>query len=320
MTFEWPLALLALLALPAVLALYVVRERRRRSYAARFSNPALLPNLVARSPGWRRHLPIAVLAAALAAMIVGVARPHATVTVRREQATVILALDVSRSMAARDVRPTRLQAARAAAAAFIARIPKKYRVAVISFSSRAVVALPPTPDRLLAREALASLKPGEGTAIGDAVTLAARLASRQRTSDGVVPPAALLLISDGKQDGGRATPGAAAARARALKMPVYTVLVGTDSGVVEAPLPGGLHEVVRVPPDPETLQQLAQATGGAFFTATNDARLQQIYRRLGSRLGNKRTPRELTDLFAGGSAMLLLAGAGLSTFWFRRPA
>jgi len=318
MSFEWPLALLALPAVPILVALYVRHERRRPVFAARFGNPALLPNLVDRSPGRRRHLPLAILLVALTAMIVGVARPHATVSVRREEATVILAVDVSRSMRAKDVEPTRLDAARTAAEAFLAKVPKKFRVAVVSFATRAVVALPPTEDRSLVRQALASLRPGEGTALGDAVTLAVRLTRQQRGSTGLVPPAAVLVISDGAQMGGRTSPQAAARRARAGKVPVYAIVVGTPNGTVEHTLTGGFREIIRVPPQPATLRLVAQTTGGELFTATDDARLREVYERLGSRLGHEKKSREVTDLFAGGSAALLLVGGALSTLWFRR--
>ena len=318
MSFEWPLALLALPAVPLLVALYVRHERRRTVFAARFGNPALLPNLVDRSPGRRRHLPLAILLVALTAMIVGVARPHATVSVRREEATVILAVDVSRSMRAKDVEPTRLDAARTTAEAFLAKVPKKFRVAVVSFATRAVVALPPTEDRSLVRQALASLRPGEGTALGDAVTLAVRLTRQQRGSTGLVPPAAVLVISDGAQMGGRTSPQAAARRARAAKVPVYAIVVGTPNGTVEHTLTGGFREIIRVPPQPATLRLVAQTTGGELFTATDDARLREVYERLGSRLGHEKKSREVTDLFAGGSAALLLVGGALSTLWFRR--
>ena len=318
MSFHWPMVLLGLLAVPALLALYAADQRRRASIAARFANPSLFPNLVGRSPRWRRHVPFALLLIALAALVVGVARPHAMVTVRHEEATVILDIDVSRSMAATDVQPSRLQAARVAATDFLEKIPEKFRVAVVSFASRAVVALPPTTDRSLAQQALASLEPGQGTALGDSLELSARLARRERTADGSVLPASVLLISDGTQDGGRFAPQAGAERAKAEAMPVYTVLVGTDSGVVEQMLPGGLRAIVRVPPSPDTLEQLAEATGGEFFTATNDERLRNVYKRLGSRLGSEKKPREITDLFAAGAAGLLLVAGGLSTAWFRR--
>jgi Ca-activated chloride channel family protein len=317
-SFQWPLALVGLVAVPLLVALYVRRERRRADYAARFTTPALLPNLVDASPSWRRHLPLAVLLVALAAMVVGVARPHATVSVKREQATVILAIDTSLSMGAEDVKPTRLQAARNAARAFLDRIPSKYRVAIVGFAGRAYVALPPTDDRTLARAALRSLHTAEGTSLGDAIALATRLARQQRALDGTIAPSAILVISDGAQLSGRTSPGAAALRARRAHIPVYAVLIGTQDGVISVTLAGGFQAQLRVPPSPETLRTLAQVTGGHFFTAPSEARLRQVYERLGSRLGSRRESREVTNLFAGGSAALLLVGGALSALWFRR--
>jgi Ca-activated chloride channel family protein len=317
-SFQWPLALVGLVVVPLLVALYVLRERRRTDFAARFTTPALLPNLVDASPSWRRHLPLAVLLVALTAMVVGVARPHATVSVKREQATVILAIDTSLSMSAQDVRPTRLQAARNAARTFIERIPSKYRVAIVGFAGRAYVALPPTEDRTLARAALRTLHPAEGTSLGDAVALATKLARRQRASDGTVPPSAILVISDGSQQSGRTSAAAAAVRARSAHIPVYSVLIGTQDGVITVTLSGGFQAQMRVPPSPETLRMLAQVTGGHFFTAPSAARLRQVYERLGSRLGSRKESREITDVFAGGSAALLLVGGALSALWFRR--
>ena len=317
MSFASPLWLFGLLLLPVLLATYLLRERARRRSAAVWSTPALLPNLVDEEPGTRRHLPAAILLAGLAAMIVGVARPHATVTVKRDEATVLLTMDVSRSMGATDVPPTRLRAAKTAAMHFIDNVPKKFRVGVVSFATRAQVAVAPTEDRGLARAAIDSLRTGEGTAIGDAVVLAASLGTRERV-DGVVPPTSILLISDGARDGGSRTPQAAAKRAKALHVPVYTILLGTPGGVVQHTLPGGYTETLRVPPSAATLQLLARTTGGEFFTASNDKRLADVYDQLRSRLGHKKTSREITDFFAAGAALLLLTGGGLSTFWFRR--
>ena len=318
MTFEWPLALLGLVVVPVLVALYVIRERRRAKFAARFTTPTLLPNLVDASPRWRRHLPLAVLLVALAAMVVGVARPHADVSVKREQATVILVVDTSLSMSADDVTPTRLEAARRTARALLDRLPEKYRVAVVGFAGRAYVALPPTDDRELAVAALRSLHPAEGTSLGDAIALATQLAGRQRASDGTVPPASILVISDGAQLSGRTTPGTAALRARTARIPIYAVLVGTQDGVITVQLAGGFQAQMRVPPRPETLQTLTQVTGGRLFTAPTQSRLREVYERLGSRLGSRKESREVTDLFAGGSAALLLIGGGLSALWFRR--
>jgi Ca-activated chloride channel family protein len=189
---------------------------------------------------------------------------------------------------------------------------------VIGFAGRAYVAVPPTEDRALVRSALDSLKSGQGTALGDAVALGTRLARSERTSDGRIPPTAMLIISDGAQMSGRTTPSAAAAQAKAQHIPVYTVVVGTQDGVVNVPLAGGYQAQLRVPPSPDTLRTLARATGGQFFTAPDAARLQQVYKNLGSRLGHRRQKRELSDLFAGGSAAFLLFGGALSAAWFRR--
>jgi Ca-activated chloride channel family protein len=318
MTFSRPLALIALALIPVVIGLYYARERRQLRFAARWSNTALLPNVIDRSPGKLRYFPLAILLVALAAMIVGVARPHAVVSVPREEATVVLAVDVSRSMKADDVEPTRLEAAKAAAKAFVEKVPRKFRIGVVSFASRANAALPPTEDRTLVDAALNNLKPGEGTALGDAIALSAELGRDQLTEDGKRPPKAVLLISDGAPDGGSVQPQAAAKKAKSLNVPIYTVLVGTENGVVEEELPGGLRQRIQVPPDPDVLRQVAQASGGEFFTATDDEGLKQVYEDLGSRLGHRDKSREVTDVFAGGSAALLLAGGLLSAFWFRR--
>jgi len=316
-SFSSPYWLLALLALPLLVGAYVLREGRRRQGATVWTTPALLPNLVDRSPGVRRHLSPVLLLVGLAAMIVGLARPHATLTVRREEATVLLAMDVSRSMGATDISPTRLQAAKTAALHFVSKVPDKYRIGAVSFSTRAQVAVAPTVDRRLTRAAIEDLHTGEGTAIGDAVALAASLGKRQHVG-GVVPPTSVLLISDGARDGGRRTPIAAARQARAMHVPVYTILLGTPNGVVHHTLPGGYTETIRVPPSAQTLQLIARTSGGEFFTASNDKRLDEVYDGLRSRLGHKRQSREVTDLFAGGAAVFLLVAGTLSAFWFRR--
>jgi Ca-activated chloride channel family protein len=317
-TFEWPIALVGLLVVPLLVGVYVLRERRTVDYAARFTTPGLLPNLVDASPGWRRHLPLAILLVALTAMVVGVARPHATLSVTRQQATAILVIDTSLSMGADDVKPTRLEAARRQARGFLDRLPSKYRIAIVGFAGRAYVALPPTDDRDLAVAALRNLHTAEGTSLGDAVALATRIAGRQRASDGSKPPAAIVVISDGSQQSGRTSPAAAALRARQAHIPVYSVLIGTQDGVIDVPLAGGFRAQLRVPPSPQTLRAVAQVTGGRFFTALSASQLRAVYERLGSRLGSRKESREVTDLFAGGSAALLLLGGGLSALWFRR--
>ena len=304
--------------MPGLVATYALVERRRARLAERFGNRALFPNVIERAPGSRRHIPLVILLMGLAALVVGVARPHATVRVRQEEATVLLAIDTSRSMLANDVAPTRLQATRAAATAFLRTVPAKFRVGVISFGTRATVALPPTRDRDLAAAAIADLRPGEGTALGDAVLLATRVGRNERAKDGSVPPTALLVISDGANDGGTTTPASSAQKARAAHIPVSTVLVGTQDGKVERTLTGGYREIVRVPASPDTLRTLARSTGGQFFTATTDVGLNEVYGRLASRLGHRSESREITDVFGGGAAALLLIGGAFSAVWFRR--
>lgn len=318
MSFGWPIALIALLLVPALLALYIALERRRTDFASGFTNPALLPNVVDKKPGLRRHIPLILLLLGLTAIVLGVARPHATVSVKREEATVVLALDVSRSMKAEDVEPTRLEAAQEAAKAFAKDVPEKFQIGVVSFATRAVVGLPPTEDRRLVDSALEALTPGEGTAIGDAVALSTRVGREQRTSDGTAPPRSVLLISDGARDGGAVDPQEAARQAKRMNVPVYTVSLGTPNGVVEETLTGGLRQIIRVPPSPETLQQIAQLSGGEFFSATDADGLKRVYEELGSRLGSRDESREVGDYFAGGAAALLLAGGALAALWFRR--
>lgn len=317
MRFAQPFALVALVAVPLLLGLWLVNERRRRASAERFATLALLPNLVPSRPGRLRYVPLGLLLLALTAMIVGAARPHAHVSIARKEATVVLAIDTSRSMTATDVRPTRLEAARRAGDAFLAKVPDTYDVALVAFGSRAFVAVPPTTDRALVRSGLSTLAPDEGTALGDAIVLAARIGQKQRTTDGIVPPTTVLLISDGAPDGGRTPPLTAAKRAKALGVTISTVLVGTPQGVVTTKLVGGYTEQIRVPPSPGTLQAIARTTGGVFFRVRTSAALSSVYAHLATRVGHRTVDREVTDLFAGGSIVVLLVAGALSMLWFR---
>jgi Ca-activated chloride channel family protein len=317
-TFEWPLALLALLIVPGLVALYVWRDRRRVSSASRFTNPALIPNLVQRSPGRRRHLPLALLLLALSTMLVGVARPHAEVSVPREEATIVIAVDVSDSMRSKDVPPTRLVAARRAVRAFVADVPEKFRVGLVSFNARAIALVPPTVDRRAIEDGLAAMSPGQGTALGDAISLSVDLGRRTGARRDAPPPAAVIVFSDGAQTVGRIQAPAAAQRARTLRTPVYTVVLGTQNGTIERTLVGGFREITRVPANPRALDQVARISGGESFAATDQESLKEVYEQLGSQLGTRKEDREITDYFSAGAAVFLLAGGMLSTFWFRR--
>lgn len=323
MSFTWPLALIALAAVPVLVALYLDRDRRRVASQSAFGNPDLLPNVVDREPGRLRYLPPLIMLVALVFLIVGVARPHATVSVPREEATIVLAMDVSRSMKANDIEPTRLDAARTAAKTFLDEVPEKFRVGVVSFATRAAVGVAPTEDRELVVTALDTLKPGEGTAIGDAVALSLRVGQPQQAQGAEAepedaPPRAIVLLSDGARDGGQVEPTEAAQQAKRLGVPVHTVLVGTADGVVEEELTGGFRRIIRVPPNPETLEQVAATSGGTFFEAPDAEGLGEVYEELGSRLGTREQDREITDVFAAIALALLLIAATISVFLFRR--
>lgn len=318
MTFAHPVALAALAVVPLLGWLWLLYDRHRRRAASAFTNLALLPNLVERAPGRLCLVAPALFLVALAALVVGFSRPHARVKVPRHEATVVLAMDVSRSMQARDVTPTRMVAAERAAGAFLARVPDTYSIAVVGFGSHAYVAVPPTRDRALVEQALADLTPGEGTAIGDAVALSAQLGRRQKAVDGVVPPESVLVLSDGAPDGGRTSAADAVKMARTLHVPVSAVLIGTNHGVVTRTLTGGYTAQIRVPPSPGTLQLIARGTGGTFFRARSAAALDTVYKNLATRIGHRTENREITDLFVVGALVLLLAGGVFSVIRFRR--
>jgi Ca-activated chloride channel family protein len=226
-------------------------------------------------------------------------------------------MDVSRSMKATDVEPTRLDAARTAAKTFLDEVPEKFRVGVVSFATRAAVGVAPTEDRELVVTALDTLTPGEGTAIGDAVALSLRVGQPQEEG-AEAPPRAIVLLSDGARDGGQVEPAEAAQQAKQRGVPVYTVLVGTPDGVVEEQLTGGFRRIIRVPPDPETLEQVAATSGGTFFQAPDADGLKSVYEELGSRLGTREQDREITDVFAAIAAAFLLIAATISAVLFKR--
>ena len=323
MTFGTPLALFGLLVVPGLVVLLVLGERRRRSRRAHFGTPALVAASAPAPRRIRRLLPLVIALVALSTLIVGVARPRATLSVPGRQATVILSLDTSRSMAATDVRPSRLAAALAAARAFLDVVPESYSVGIVSFSTRASVVLAPTTDRGAARAALDQIQLGSGTALGDAIDRSVA-AARPIVGNAQAParsavPAAVLLLSDGEQTSGTRQPLAAAAQARKLGVPGNTVALGTRDAVVDVPMPGGLTEKVTVVPDAKTLQEVARITGGRYAAAPTAERLKQVYRDLGSRIGKKREVREVTAGFAGAGVILLLVACGLSLAWTRRP-
>ena len=308
----WFLAVLALIPL-GVLA-HRLAARRRRRYAVRFPALGTLAGVMQRPPAWRRRLPAALLALALAALAVALARPERTVDVAVEQASVMLVLDASGSMEATDVQPSRLKAAADSAQAFLDKVPDPTRVGLVAYSTAPYTAQKPTTNRDIVRATIESLVADGGTATGDALTAA--LESLGRNPDAppppreAAPPAAIVLLSDGKSMGGR-DPEEVARAAGRLDVPIYTVALGTPEGVV----PGPFGETIPVPPDPDSLRRVARSSGGRFFAVDDADRLDAVYKGLGSQLGTRPRKREITAAFAGLGLLLLLAASALSVRW-----
>jgi Ca-activated chloride channel homolog len=318
-TFGAPLFLAALILVPALIVAYVRHQRSRRQAASAFAAPAMLASVAPRRPGWRRHAPMIAFVLALAVLIVAAAKPQKTVAVPVERASIMLATDVSGSMEATDVKPSRLVAARRAAKNFVKGVPRGVNVGVMAFNGRPRVLQSPTPERDDIETALNRLTPSGGTATGDAITSALRVLRQPSGINKKPPPSAIVLLSDGASTKGK-NPIAAAQEAKRAKIPVYTVALGTQGGTITVPRPGGQggNETRRVPPDPASLAQIARASGGQSFTAANAGDLKRVYQRLGSQLGTEKRKRQLTSSFAGGALVLLLVGAGMSLAWFGR--
>jgi Ca-activated chloride channel homolog len=333
MTFGTPLALLALVLVPLVVLALALARRRRMRYAVRYPALDVLADVVRREHRFR-WLPAALLLLALTALLLGAAKPLARVPVPREEATVMLIVDVSGSMEADDVRPTRLDAAREAAGRFLDKLPARFQVGLVVFATEAETLVPPTTDRTAVRDALASLNADGSTAMGDGldnaldVIEAARQAAAgspggaapgtpdpggsgsDRTAPGgrTGPPAVTLLLSDGANMAG-VDPLDQAERARELGVPVYTIALGTADGVLARRDSFGGTRLQPVPPDPDTLARIAETTNARFFQAPTSRNLNQVYESLGSHIGFRTEEREITVAFAA-AALVLLAAAG----------
>ena len=308
MTFLSPERLWLLLGVAAVIAAYVVLQRRRRHYAVRFTNLELLAAIAPKRPGWRRHVAAASLLAALATLVVGFARPTRAERVPKEEAMVMLAIDVSASMQAVDVTPSRIAAAQKAASEFADQLPPRFQLGLVAFDGNARVLVPPTTDHASVTAAIRRLQLGPRTAAGEAVYAALDAIEAATTS--TTKPAALtksaariVLMSDGVTTTGRPVSQAAAA-AKEAGVPVSTIAFGTDTGTVTI---GG--ETIPVPVDRPSLQELAADSGGTFFEAASGKELSAVYRDIGTTIGYATERHEVTAAFTG--LALLLAAAGM---------
>lgn len=328
MTFLAPWWLLALLPVIALAVAYVVAQRRRSQYAVRFATLPMLASVAPRGPGWRRHLPAATLLAALLLLAVAVARPEAQLRVPHERATVMIAVDVSRSMEATDVPPTRIDAAREAASAFVRELPPTFNVGVVAFAGDAMVMATPTTDHDAVVRELESLTLRDSTAIGEAVfTSLDQIAAMGPVADPADPgdpadpsvpdaesrvPGRIVLLSDGSNIRGRSIESAAAA-AREAQVPVSTIAYGTPTGVIEVG-----NRLVPVPADTTSLAQLAADSGGQAYEAETTDELSAVYEDIGSSIGWRTEPTELTPYLTAVALLLALGAAALSLRWFAR--
>jgi Ca-activated chloride channel family protein len=313
MTFEWPTLLLSLLLVPVLFALYLLAQRRRRQYAVRFTNLALLRDVVGRGPGLRRHIPPLLFLLGMAALLLSLARPQATIAVPRDGTAVVLVMDTSGSMAAADMDPNRMAAAKQAARTFVDAVPDGTHVGLVTFSGSASVVAPLTRNSDAVERAIERVSAAGGTAIGDGLSLAVdQLAQRPADPDGERAPGLIVLLSDGQQTDGRVRPEEAAARAQQEGIPVFTVGVG-QRGVATR-----LNSRQSVMLDETTLQRMAEVTAGEYFYAAEATQLERIYADLGSRVSWVEERTEVTALASGLGAVLLTLGGLLGLRWFQQ--
>ena len=334
MQFLWPSMLWLLLLIPALVAAYVLAQRRRQRYALRYASLSLVREAVGRGPGIRRHIPPALFLMGVAVMLVALARPVSVVTLPAQEGTVILTMDVSGSMRADDLKPTRLDASKAAARAFVEKQPQGVRIGVVSFSDNAFVVQAPTDDKEAVISAINRLTFQRGTAIGRGL-LTSRDAifeqsdpeflSNGSASDstptptptpvpkGVYEPAVVVLLTDGESNQGP-PPLTVVDQIAARGIRVYTVGIGSVEGTVLRTQ----GRAIRTRLDEATLKRVAEATDGAYFNATTEKDLQVIYQNLSTQLVFRKQQSEVTAVFTGLAVALSLVGGVLSLLWFNR--
>jgi Ca-activated chloride channel family protein len=329
MSFEWTGFLWLLLLVPILVAAYILAIRRRQKYAVRYASLSLVKDAAGRGPGFRRHVPAALFILGLTAAIVAVARPSAHVILPSEQGTVILSMDVSGSMRAQDIKPSRMDAVKEAARAFVNKQPRHVRIGIVTFSGTADLVQPPTTDRDQLMEAINRLHPQLYTAIGSGLLAALDaifekndpsqtdtttptsplVAAPSEEKTPPVPPgsytsAVIVLMSDGQSNQGP-DPLDAAEKAANLGVRVYTVGVGTKQGAVI----GWQGFSFRVYLDEATLKAIAAKTGGMYYKGSSEDELRGMV---------EKEKTEITAIFAGVAAALLLVMGALSLAWFNR--
>jgi Ca-activated chloride channel homolog len=336
-TFLWPEFLWLLLAVPACIAAYVWLLKKKKQSVLRYANLGLFKEALGKGLLWRRHLPPAVLLVGLAAMIAAIARPAAVITLPSSHETVILAIDVSGSMRANDVEPSRIEAAQAAARTFVNEQPRSTRIGVVAFAGSAALVQPPTSNRRDVLTAIDQLQLQHATAVGSGVLVSLkaifpeasfevappRLRSAASGSSSTpdftpVPPgsytaAAIILLTDGQTTTGP-DPVEAARLAAARGVRVFTVGVGTDNGQILT----GEGWSMRVRLDEDALKAIADLTRAEYFYAGTALDLKKVYQSLRSKLVMEKKETEITAIFSAIAAATVLLSATLSLLWFNR--
>lgn len=319
MSFASPERLFLLLAIAALLTAYVIVQRRRQRYALRFSNVAMVDKIAPESPGWRRHIVAAVFLGLITSLIVGYAEPEREEQVPSERASIILAIDISLSMGATDIDPSRLAGAQEAAIAFLDSVPPSINIGLVTFAEFATIRVAPTTDRLQVQQAISRLELAPATAIGEAI-FAGLTALEDVPSDelGSPPPGVIFLMSDGETTMGRPADLAVVAALEA-GVPISTIAFGTTAGVVEIPDPDtGERFAEPVPVNGAELQRIASLANGKFFEAATTEELTQVYTDLGSSIGFDTELRPIQGWFVGLALALALLVSVLSLTWFSR--
>jgi Ca-activated chloride channel family protein len=319
-TFLSSWRLLLLVGPLALLVAYLWMQRNRHKTAVRFTSVEMLASVAPRRPGWQRHIPAGALLAAVLLLVIGFAQPVWAERVPRKRATVVLAFDTSQSMVANDVAPSRFAAAQSAARRFVNELPKGVRLGLVSFSSKASVLVAPTADRDSVLGGINTLKPGGGTATGDALDLSlSAIKAVPRAADGSRAPAAIVLMSDGTPTIGRGDRTAAqtvtdaTTAAKAAKVGISTIAFGTQDGI--ATVQG---VTVRVPSDPEAMKQISAATGGQTFTAETAGQLKSVYAAIGKAVGYDVHHHEVTAWFTGVALVVAMAAGVTALIWNQR--
>jgi Ca-activated chloride channel family protein len=317
LSFEHDLRLLFWLFIPALIVAYVVLLRMRNRRGMRFTNTSMLDVVVPKQSQWRRHLAVGLSILSLACLTAAFATPHTLALSPRERATVVVVIDNSLSMQAKDVTPNRLDAAKTAAKKFITELPDKYNVSLVAMAGNVNIMSPPTLDHQAVLNSIDVIDYADSTAIGEGINQAMRAIS-QAPKDPKDPkrtaPGAIVLLSDGESTTGR-SPRQEAARAGRQKIPIYTIAYGTENGFVD--LEG---ERFTVPPNKAQMAEIAKLSKGKSFEASSADDLSEVYENIGSEVGYVRGTREVTSIFAGfGVAFALLALLGAVTLAARWP-